>query len=122
MNYNEVWKSKETKNVLMKIIGPDPNGSIRVTFDFRLNPRRTHTYPKWYIEKFYEYAGYESIWKLGAGLNAMPVKVERPIITEPIIEKTEAEKPMSLDDIDPEKVLFGNYTGAEKVNVWKEVE
>lgn len=121
MNYNEVWKSKETKSVLLKIMGPNPDGTIKVTFDFRLNPRTTHNYTKWYLEQYYEYAGYESVWDLGEGLRPIPAPVEEEVaIGGDTLEVPAA--PVSLDDIDPEKVLFGNYTGKDKVNVWKEVE
>lgn len=112
MNYDEVWKSKEASGYLMKIIGPNIDGTIKVTFDFRFNPRRTHNYSKWYIERYYEYAGYNVAWSLGKGLR---------ILTKPVGPKKIEPKIDPFEELDPEKVLFGNYTGKDKVNIWKEV-
>ena len=57
MNHNEVWKPKDkNSNNLLKILGPNTDGSIKVTFDFGLNPKRVYTYQRWYLNDFYEYA------------------------------------------------------------------
>jgi hypothetical protein len=104
---NQVWKSKETKSYILKIIGKNPNGTVKVTFDFGLTPKTTHNYTAEYLDQYYEYAGYESLW-------TDPWAVKPP---EPV--KSELDK--AFEDLDPEKVLFGDYTKEEKVNVWKEV-
>ena len=109
MTPNQVWKSKEAKNYILKIIGHNPNGTVKVTFDFGLNPKTTHNYTKEYLDAFYEYAGYESRW---IDDWAKPVEI-------PVAVPTELDK--AFADLDPEKVLFGDYTKAEKVNVWKTI-
>ncbi len=120
MDANEVWKSLEIKDCYLKILGLNNNGTVSTTFDFGINPKRTHNYTKDYIEKYYVYAGYSSIWVLGNGfknLSPRPVLIEyKPNPIEP--KKIEIDP---FDAIDPEKVLFGDYTGDKKVNEWREI-
>lgn len=123
MGPNQVWKSKEAKSYILKIMHQNQDGTIKVTFDFGLNPKRTHNYTLAYLEQYYEYAGYESYWVLGKGLTPIvvntPVPKIEPVVEAPV-EKSELDK--AFETLDPEKVLFGDYTKTEKVNVWKEVQ
>jgi hypothetical protein len=109
METNQVWKSKEARSYLLKILGKNPDGTILVTFDFRLNPRRVHNYTVEYLEQFYEYAGYESVWKIDSRLMPIPPVQEPPVVPAPV------------EEIDVERVLFTNHTGGRKENVWKEI-
>ncbi len=63
MDYNEVWTHKDN-NCDMKILRRNQDGSIEITFDFGLNPRRTYQYQKSYIEEHYKSAGYKSTWSV----------------------------------------------------------
>lgn len=111
---NQVWKSRETKSYTMKIMHMNPNGTVKVTFDFGLNPKTTHNYTIDYLNQFYEYAGYDSVW-----INDwQPRIVQQPVVVEQ--PKTELDK--AFEALDPEKVLFGDYTGEKKVNTWKEIK
>jgi hypothetical protein len=137
MDVNQVWKSKEAKSYLLKILGRNPDGTILVTFDFRLNPRRVYSYPLWYLEQYYEYAGYESVWSLDAKL--APIPAPKPPdasspessssgpVTSPVTPTTEppesaaAVAEQAVAALDLEKVLFTNHAGGRKENVWKEI-
>jgi hypothetical protein len=69
VDYNEIWKSKEVKNVSLRIVKPNDDGTILVTFDMNaMTPRSTHNYQQWYIEKYYENSGSTQQWTLDKSL------------------------------------------------------
>jgi hypothetical protein len=120
MDVNQVWKSKESKSYCLKILGKNPDGTILVTFDFRYNPRSVHKYPVWYLEQYYEYAGYESVWKIDPRLTQFQPVQE--MVPAPQEEKLpEPTTTQVLEEMDVDRVLFTNHTGGKKENVWKEI-
>lgn len=121
MQVNQVWKSKESKSYLLKILGKNPDGTVLVTFDFRLNPRNVHSYQPWYLEQFYEYAGYESVWYLDSKLSPIPPIVQEPVVEPQVVVEQEKSADQVFAELDPEKVLFTNHAGGRKENVWKEI-
>lgn len=110
---NQVWKSKETKSYILKIIGQNPDGTVRITFDFGYTPKSTHNYTQDYLNQFYEYAGYESVW-INDWTHLSPVIEFGPA---PITNEVND----FFENMNTEKVLFGDYTKEEKVNTWKDI-
>ena len=109
MTQNQVWKSKEKGSFILKILHPNGNGTVKVTFDFGLIPKTTHNYTVDYLNQYYEYAGYESFWT-------------DPWAVKPVVEQPKTELDKAFESLDPEKVLFGDYTGEKKINTWKEIK
>jgi len=105
---NQVWKSKETKSYKLKIVGHNQDGTVKVTFDFGYTPNTTHNYTQDYLSQFYEYAGYESIW-----IDDWTPK----IVIAPV--KTATDE--FFENLTADRVLFGDYTKDQKINVWKDV-
>lgn len=125
MQPNQVWKSKETKSYLLKIVGMNPNGTVKITFDFGYIPKTTHNYTVDYLNQYYEYAGYESVWVNEAILTSPLPSVVAPINTPKqttALDDQFSEIDKAFAELDAEKVLFGNYTGDKKVNTWREVK
>ena len=116
---NQVWKSRETKSYILKIVGLNPDGTVQVTFDFGYSPKKVFKYTADYLNQFYEYAGYESKW-LNEHVMTSPVPAATPAPINTPTEAAALEK--AFAELDPEKVLFGDYTKAEKVNVWKAIK
>ena len=110
---NQVWKSKETKSYILKIVGQNPNGTIKVTFDFGFNPKKTHNYTVDYLNQFYEYAGYDSVW-INEWVHTSPVIDPKPV---PVKSATDE----FFENLTADRVLFGDYTKDEKINIWKDV-
>jgi hypothetical protein len=68
---NQIWKSKEINGNLLKVLGKNTDGSIAITFDMGLNPKRINNYQEWYLKHYYEYAGYTSYWSHGKGFKSL---------------------------------------------------
>ena len=107
MDYNEVWKHKDKNmsNYKLKILGPNPDGSVKITFDFGLTPKRTYNYQKEYLKEVYEYAGYKSSWSLDKSL--MDLTPQAPIAD--VVKD-------ALSEFRTEDILFSDHTGKEKIN------
>jgi len=105
MDYNEVWANRDTNNK-MKILGPNADGTINITFDFGLTPKRTYRYQKSYITEQYKYTGYKSTWSLGKGLMDLNPQIVKEV---------------TLAEINDEDILFSDHTGEEKINKFQPV-
>lgn len=118
---NQVWKSKEARSYVLKIIGMNPNGTVKITFDFGYTPKTTHNYTVTYLNQFYEYAGYESVW-INDWVHTSPVVTETPAPLGEPLGPPMSDIDKAFVELEAEKVLFGDYTGDEKVNTWKEIK
>ncbi len=69
MDFDEIWKSKEIKNVFLRILHKNDDGSIDVSFDFsHIFPKRVHKYQKWYLEQYYAPTGNKHSWTIDPSL------------------------------------------------------
>ena len=69
MNYDEIWRSKELKGIMLRIVSPDKDDSVNVAFDFNhIFPKRTYKYQKWYLEQYYEPTDTKHSWTIDPSL------------------------------------------------------
>jgi len=72
MTNNEIWVNNSIKDVFLRILHSNPDGSIAVTFDFNhFEPNRIHNYQAWYIEQYYTNTGNKHSWSIDPRLQQL---------------------------------------------------
>lgn len=75
MERNEIWNNNDIKNINLRIIEDNNDGSVSVAFDFNhFEPKRIFSYQKWYIEKHYTNTGTKHSWSIDPSLKNLSVE------------------------------------------------